>query len=125
MPEPINPTKIINHINQGGDSNFTGGDYLTPYSAGIRGMTEKDALINYDSKFNFISAPVRKLIFDFSTAEFIEERIGIKFDLSRIQKKEIANLIREVLLGNVFIGDFDKSIQTKLNVDDRRAKDIA
>ena len=121
MDEAINPTQDLTLE----DTNYTGGDYFTPYRAGIVEFRDKNDFINYNTKFNFISVPVRKVIFDFSTAEFIEEKLGTKFGLDEIQKKEIANLIREVLLGNIFIGDFTKSIQEKLNLDEGKSKDIA
>ncbi len=100
-------------------------DYFTPYSAGFFKLQNKSDLTSYNAKLNFISDSIKKIIFDFSTAEFIEENLGTKFGLSRIQKKEIANLIREILLGEVFIGDFIKSAKERLAVEESRAKEIA
>lgn len=107
------------------DQNDTGGDYLTPYTAGLFHLTDKSDLMHYASKFDLLPPAIKKILFDFSTAEFIEEKVGVKFNLDKTQKKEIAHLIREVLLGNIFIGDFTKCLQTNINIDGGRAKDIA
>jgi hypothetical protein len=106
------------------DPKDTGGDYLTPFTAGSFSLTSSTDIQSYSSQFEFISPPVEKIIFEFSTAEFIEERIGVAFNLSREQKKHIANIIRELLLGSLFIGDFISTVKTKLNVDDKKAGDI-
>ncbi len=125
MPEPILQTQQ-NQANHGlPDQKDTGGDYFTPYTVGIFHLTNKNDLAAYDSKFDFLSPSVEKILFDFSTAEFIEESLGTKFNLSRIQKKDTANLIREILLGELFIGDFIKLLMSRLNLEEPKAKEVA
>lgn len=104
--------------------NNTGDVFLTPYLAGLYPLENENDIQNYSSKFEFLSPAVEKIIFNFSTAEFIEEQLGVKFNLSGKQKEEVANIIRGILLGDIFIGDFIKAAQTKLNLDENKAKEI-
>lgn len=100
------------------------GDYFSPFIAGLYKLGNLNDITSYSAKLDFLSPPVEKIIFDHSTAEFVEERVGTKFSLSRDQKEGITNLIREILLGEIFIGDFIKTTQTRLNIDEQKAKDI-
>ena len=124
MSEPILQIQQ-NQTNQSpSDQKDTDGDYFTPYTAGVFHLTNKNDLITYDSKFDFLSPSVERILFDFSTAEFIEENLGTRFNLAKEQKKEMANIIRDVLLGNIFIGDLVKAVQLKITVDQPKASEV-
>lgn len=102
------------------DLNF----YFTPYTVDVIGLDNPLDIRNYDNKFKYISGEIEKIIYDFSTAEFIEERLTITFRLSPEQKITVTRIIRDVLLNYIFIGDMPKEIQARLKVDQDTASKI-
>lgn len=99
--------------------------YFTPYSVGLHKLTHVNDIKLYMDKFQYLSEPAQKLMFDFSTAEFIEEKLGPAFDMDAYQKVEVTEVVRDIVLGDIFIGDMVKETQRKLEVDENRAKDVA
>lgn len=61
---------------------------------------------------------------DPSTAEFIEEKLGQTFGLSSGQKTELTRILRNVLLADLFWGDFPSLISSRLGVDANTANQI-
>lgn len=76
-------------------------------------------------KFKNLSDNIKNIVFDFSTAEFIQDSLAPTFNLSAEQGKEITRIIRDVLLCYVFIIDMNKEIQNRLNVNPDTANQMA
>lgn len=98
--------------------------YLTPYEAGAQGLKTPQDFKIYQEKFRFLPESLMNIITNFFTGEFVEEKLGEKFLLKRIQKIEILKIIREVLLCEIFLGDMVGELQSRLNVDQEMARQI-
>lgn len=99
--------------------------YFTPYSIDIFDFSTIEGVKKYLAKFQHLSEKIENLIFDFSSAEFIQDSLAPTFNLSVEQGKEITRIIRDVLLCYVFIIDMNKEIQNRLNVNPDTADQIA
>lgn len=51
--------------------------------------------------------------------------LGTKFELNDTEISAIASLVRDIIIGNVFIKDFPNLISSKLNIEEQKAKEIA
>lgn len=71
-----------------------------------------------------LSEPVKNILTDLSTAEFVEEKLGPAFGLNAEQKAEITRIIRDILLADAFIDDFPTLISQKLGIDSGTANQI-
>ena len=69
--------------------------------------------------------PIKNILINLSTAEFIEENLGQSFRLSADQKTELTRIIRDTLLADVFLGDFPSLISSKLGIDMNTANQVA
>ena len=98
--------------------------YRTPYNIDI------DELLgfrfdNFILKTSETPSKIRLILTDFSTAEFIEDRLGQQFQLSTEQKAEVTRIIRDLLLADLYLGDMVSHISTNLQLDLPTATNIA
>jgi hypothetical protein len=100
-------------------------EYFTPFTIDIFGSENLNNINNYLNKFRFISPSFNKLLRDFSTAEFIQEKIAVGYGLTNKQSAEITRIIRDTLLGGIFLGDLVQAIQSKLSISEDTSKKIA
>jgi len=98
--------------------------YPSPYDVDMRNMNSS-RLEEYISKTLKISASLGKILTGFSTAEFIEEKLGPAFGLNVEQKKEIARIIRDLILSDIGINQLENNISSRLAVDMNAAKQIS
>lgn len=99
------------------------GEYRTPYNVDIDALGVGD----FDSYLRSISRLPRilnNILFDFSTAEFIEENLGPNFQLSLDQKKEVTRIIRDLILLKFYLGDLINRFQEKLNLNQQKSRDM-
>lgn len=99
-------------------------DYPTPYDVDIGSLNSND-LEGFISRTLALPQILGRILTNFSTAEFIEEKLGVVFGLNTNQKKEIARIIRDVILADIYIGDMPAQISSKLGVDQSMATEIA
>jgi len=100
------------------------GFYHTPYSVGLIGLNHPNDVEAYMSKFKFLSPQVGQIVFDYSTAEFVDEKLGQAFGLTVDQKLNITRTIRDILLGDTFIGDMTQTVKITLGLDETKANDL-
>lgn len=108
-------------------NNLTGDTYVTPpYVAGL-GLAGNNvqAIEKYMERVSALPALIQKIMRDFSTAEFIEEKLGPQFGLSPDQKGNLVMLLGGILLADVFVGDMVWEIQNRLQIDQNTATQIA
>ena len=98
--------------------------YKTPYNIDLRRMHGFDKK-NYILTTLGLPPKLRSLLVDFSTAEFVEEKLGTQFNLSAPQKSEITRIIRDLLLTDLYLGDMVSHISTNLQLDLPTATNIA
>lgn len=75
-------------------------------------------------KINGVPVLIRNLITSADTVEFLII-ISEQFDLSAEESASLARIIRDVLLADIFLGDFPMLISQKLGVDGETANQIA
>lgn len=75
-------------------------------------------------KINGIPVLIKNLITSADTVEFLII-ISEQFDLSEEESASLARIIRDVLLTDVFLGDFPAVISQKLNIDIETASQLA
>jgi len=90
--------------------------YFTPYTVDLFGLTNEASIGDYANKFRNLPELVSKVVFDFSTAEFIEDKLGQTFGLSFEQKTELTRIIRDILLADAFWGDFPTLVSSRLGI---------
>lgn len=100
------------------------GLYCTPYNVDLDQL-DSLGFKNYIGRITELPQEFQSIISDFSTAEFIEDVLGQNFALNTEQKKAIARIIRDVILVDVYLGDFVQLISQRVSVDPQKAKDIA
>lgn len=100
------------------------GAYQTPFNVDIGPATNKLSLTSYISRIKELPQKLINLLTDFSTAEFIEENLGIKYNLNKGQKAEITRLIRNVVLSDLYLGDLPAQITVKLGIEPNQARTI-
>lgn len=98
--------------------------YFTPYSVDIFQYNRPEELKQYMDKFGLTTDKIKGLLFDSSTAEFIQDKLVPSFNLNIGQGKEITRIIRDTLLADVFMGDMAREIQKRLQVDQNKASQI-
>lgn len=100
--------------------------YETPYVAGLNDIGEDvPSLDKFMLKISQLPLGAKKVFHDFSTAEFIEEKLSLAFNFSTNQKNKITRIVRDILLAQIFIGDMPKEISSRLNVNLETANNIA
>ncbi len=110
--------------NQNIDQEVQEGNYYTPYNVGLDEISGTD-LERYISHASGLPDKIDAILTGFGTAEFIEERLGVKLQLTTEQKTEITKIIRDVLLGDTFIGDMPTIISQKLNLDQNTSRETS
>lgn len=99
-------------------------EYATPFN--IDFISEDEGQIKkYFSQISQLPNSLKILFIDFSTAEFIEDRLGPQFQLSPDQKKEITKIIRDIIIPKIYLGDLVKTVQEKLKIDEVKAREVA
>lgn len=101
------------------------GEYNTPYEIDIKSFADQRSLERYITSTFEPSENIQKILLGFETAEFIEEQLGPKFNLSLQQKREVTRIIRDLLLAKVYLGDIVKTITEKLGFAPESAKQVA
>lgn len=98
--------------------------YATPFNVDLFGVKPENYFANYSKVVLSLPESIKKILMDYSTAEFIEENLGPNFNLTPEQKVEITRIIRDVLLGDLFIGDMIQKISDRMNLAPDEAKKI-
>ncbi|MDO8495553.1 MAG: hypothetical protein Q7S32_03480 [bacterium] len=102
----------------------TEGRYDTPYSVTLREFFDASQKVKYIERILLLPDRLIRVLFDFKIAEFIEEDLGPRFNLSEEQKKELTKIIRDILLSDLSINQLPQKIQEKTKVNQNEAGDI-
>lgn len=98
--------------------------YATPFNVDFSNSKPKNFFAEYTMKILSLPESIKNILMDSSTAEFIEENLGPNFNLTPEQKTEITRIIRDVLLGDLFIGEMSQNISIRMNLAPDEAKGI-
>ena len=77
-----------------------------------------------NAKIDKIPQTLADFLVDTKVSEFIESLTQKHIQLS-VQGPDVARLIRDVVIGDIFIGDMPKEISNRLGVDQTLAREIA
>lgn len=98
--------------------------YATPYNVDLFLPKPKNFFTEYTRRVLALPEPIRNILMDSATAEFIEENLGSNFSLNKEQKTEATRIIRDVLLGDVSINEMAGKISENLEIDPTTAYQI-
>ena len=98
--------------------------YLTPYLQGLFDIKQKERAVEYLTRVKSLPAPVQSILKNFSTAQWIEDKLGGDFVLSPGQKVGIRRIICVTLLGDLYMGDIAAVLQNEYQVDPHMAQEI-
>ncbi|PJE50406.1 MAG: hypothetical protein COV29_04530 [Candidatus Yanofskybacteria bacterium CG10_big_fil_rev_8_21_14_0_10_36_16] len=98
--------------------------YFTPYNVGMKETSEKEVerLVYATSS---LPQNLRSILVGFDSAVYIEENLGPAFGLTLNQKKEIAKVIRDVVLADLFIGDMVSRLSVEGGMEQNKAREVA
>jgi len=99
-----------------------GSRYATPFNVDLSNLEFKKNFTEYFKRVSSLSGPIKDLMANPSTADFIEENLGPSFGLTPEQKTEITRIIRDVLLGDLFIGEMTQEISSRTRLAPDEAK---
>lgn len=91
--------------------------YATPFNVDLFGSKPKNFFTEYANRVLALPEPVKNILMDSTTAEFIEENLGPSFGLNKEQKTEVTRIIRDVLLGDISINEMAAKISENLGID--------
>jgi hypothetical protein len=100
------------------------GEYATPYNVGIKNLTQSQ-LSAYISRSQELPPAIKDILADFSSAEFVEEKVGPKFSLTPEQKKGFTEIVRDILIGDMYMGDMIQEIHERIGLDQSLARNLA
>ncbi len=90
--------------------------YATPFDVDLSTPKSEKFFEAYTIKVTSLPELIKNILMDSSTAEFIEENLGPNFNLTPEQKIEITRIIRDVLLGDLFIGEMLQNISDRMKL---------
>lgn len=98
--------------------------YHTPYNVDIATLVDETARVKYIERVLSLPKPLVDILFNSETANWIEEELGPRFNLSADQKRELTRTIRDVVLAEFNIKTISEIIQNRLQVDEVTAKNL-
>jgi hypothetical protein len=97
--------------------------YPTPYD--IFPKQDFSSIEGYVSYVSSLPKPIRSILIQFETAEFIGDKLAPQFSLRDEQVINLTKIIRDVLIATLFIGDLTQAISQEVQVDSVTAKKIS
>ena len=109
---------------QNKNKNSVNTSYATPFNVDLFSYKLNNSFMEYFRRIGSLPNSIKDVMANPSTAEFIEENLGQTFGLNDDQKTEITRILRDILLSDLFWGDFSKTISTRLQVPPDTANQI-
>ena len=99
--------------------------YLTPYVSGVSELgTNTGEIGRFIARVLGLPENIQNIFRNFSTAEFLVDSLAPLFGLNTGQTTELIRILRDILLADLFWGDFSKTISTRLQIDSDTANQI-
>lgn len=98
--------------------------YSTPFNVDFFLSKSRGYFAEHIRRALSLPESIQGILIDYSTAEFIEDKLGQNFGFSPEQKAEFTRILRDILLTDIFWGDFPSLISSKLGVDANTANQI-
>ncbi len=88
----------------------------TPADIGYSRLSDNRAGTEYFQRYDALPAEIRKVLSDQTTSDFINDNLGVQFQISSEQKVEFAKILQELLFIEISIRDFSNNVQDRLGV---------
>lgn len=99
--------------------------YLTPYVAWLNIIGNNEREVNrFIKQVEQLPADTQSILKNFSTAEFIEDKLAPQFNLNSQQVNALVIAIKNLLLGELHGEDFISNIQTSIKIDPETSDQI-
>lgn len=91
--------------------------YLTPYVSGVNELgANTEEIGKFIAKVLKLPKNVQNIFRNFSTAEFMTDNLASSFRLNAGQTEELTRILRDILLTDLFWGDFPKTVSARLQI---------
>lgn len=91
--------------------------YLTPYVSGVSELgTNTGEIGKFIAKVLKLPQSIQNVFRNFSTAEFMTDNLALSFGLDAGQTEELTRILRDIMLADLFWGDFPKTVSARLQV---------
>ncbi len=97
-----------------------------PYDAYLNSIGDNRFGYNkFSDKIKNLSENFQDFIFDTAPGDFIKDRISVPLGLNESQSKEMAVVVMDLILANLYLGNIVGEIQNRLGAEEMKAKTIA
>ena len=95
-----------------------------PFAVDIS-KAKSDALVwkSYNHKVSVLPESIKDVLILPETTEFFMD-LAIKLNLSEEQSADLSRIVRDILIGDMFIGDFQNNLMEKMHTDESSAENI-
>lgn len=98
-------------------------DNFSPYEVITDTLSDDSAWSYFGSKYSKLTPPLLAILLDLPTMEFLAG-IAEDFNLSLSQSRALSEIVGEIVLGDMFIGDTTKTVIEKLGIDTSTGQQI-
>ncbi len=99
-------------------------NYHTPYTVDVFEIKDESTLRSYMARVLALPDSIKKIMTEEETADYLEDMLGPQFNLSEDQIENLCRVVRDILLGDLFLGDVKNFVAQKLSVDQNSALQI-
>lgn len=97
-----------------------------PYDAYLNDIGNDRFRYNqFNDKIKNLSEKFQDFVFDTVPGDFIKDRISMPLGLTENQSKEMALIVMDLILADLYLGNIVSEVQSRLNIDEQKAKTIA
>lgn len=97
-----------------------------PYEAYLASVLNDQFKYNLlHDKLSALSDNLLDFVFSSETAEFIKDKISVPLEIGQQQTKEIAKIVTDLILADIYLGNVVSEIQNRLGIDEQKVKTIA
>ena len=82
------------------------------------------AMREFQAKLDATSEVLHKILFSDVTFSFLI-KTAVEYDLTDDQAKEVSRIVRDILLGDLYLGDMIAQVKEKLGIDEEKARAIS
>ncbi len=87
-----------------------------PFIIGMNKLPEEEALTEYIGRYDELPPEIKVLLSDNKMSDFINDNLGVQFQISSEQKVEFAKILQELLFVEISIRDFSNNVRDRLRV---------
>jgi len=78
----------------------------------------------FESRYDELDQELKDFLINVEVVSFLEEKISIPFELSLEQSQQLATIVMENLVAEIYIADIARIIEERLKLDSEKSKQI-